>query len=744
MNTQLQLRRGTTAEHAAFTGAVGEITVDTTKDTVVVHDGTTAGGHPLSKAPDEQVLTDYTIAGTAALPASTDTVNQAIGKLSKQLTPTGILKSNGTVLSAASDGTDYLSSTTGVLKSTFDANTILAATTDNTPVALTVTEQTVVGRATGGNISVLSIDSDLSSVSENNDTIPSSKAVVGQIGTLSNLTTTEKTNLVGSINEINSTKAANAFSDPSGNIAALTVPGALEELGEDVAENSADISDNAKNTADVNGLAAFATILSRCKYALSAKGILGPYSVASGLVSKWHDNGYNALAGNSAAQGTSGLKPAYVQNIPFCSSITVLPDVAGGVAGKGFTCTGLAYDAAEDIFYAGNIGKALPATPGFASTIVKLSSDFMTNTGEIDLHTVYPSMSDIQGLTIDTSDDTIWFCSYAENKIRHVSKAGVDIGYLAYTNPTGIAYDVRTNSLWVLNTASSLVNIGKTGTVIKTIAVAYTGQDQLFLDIPGNKIYFTAGANYQGTNYVYVVDLSTDAVSLAYNLIESYAVEGIYINKNVMHILNDGYYHSGTVAVNQVNTYDLSRLTNAMQFDATDDVLTVPANADIGHHAQMTIIAVYHLHGAGGGNSGRIYDKTSGGNAGHCVNVGVGTRIQYVNYQTDGMSAWTTCDNLTIPKGVTHMATVTHDTSDPANEPLIYIDGVLQGYYNTATASAGFTDDSAIDLCVGNWADGTRALNGVVFELYVIDKILSQDVVTNIYNTLSQYYAIGV
>jgi hypothetical protein len=46
----IQLRRGTTAEHSTFTGLVGEVTVDTTKDTLVVHDGSTAGGYPLAKA----------------------------------------------------------------------------------------------------------------------------------------------------------------------------------------------------------------------------------------------------------------------------------------------------------------------------------------------------------------------------------------------------------------------------------------------------------------------------------------------------------------------------------------------------------------------------------------------------------------------------------------------------------------------------------------------------------------------
>ena len=47
MAKQLKLRRGTTSQHSSFTGAEGECTVDTTKDTLVVHDGSQAGGRPL-------------------------------------------------------------------------------------------------------------------------------------------------------------------------------------------------------------------------------------------------------------------------------------------------------------------------------------------------------------------------------------------------------------------------------------------------------------------------------------------------------------------------------------------------------------------------------------------------------------------------------------------------------------------------------------------------------------------------
>ena len=44
MPTIVQFRRGTTAQNDAFTGSTGEISIDSTKDTIRVHDGSTAGG----------------------------------------------------------------------------------------------------------------------------------------------------------------------------------------------------------------------------------------------------------------------------------------------------------------------------------------------------------------------------------------------------------------------------------------------------------------------------------------------------------------------------------------------------------------------------------------------------------------------------------------------------------------------------------------------------------------------------
>lgn len=44
MAKQVQFRRGTTAEHQTFKGAVGELTVDTDRKALILHDGETAGG----------------------------------------------------------------------------------------------------------------------------------------------------------------------------------------------------------------------------------------------------------------------------------------------------------------------------------------------------------------------------------------------------------------------------------------------------------------------------------------------------------------------------------------------------------------------------------------------------------------------------------------------------------------------------------------------------------------------------
>jgi hypothetical protein len=49
MSIQLQFRRGNTAQTAVFTGAFAEVSMDTDKNTLILHDGVTAGGYALAR-----------------------------------------------------------------------------------------------------------------------------------------------------------------------------------------------------------------------------------------------------------------------------------------------------------------------------------------------------------------------------------------------------------------------------------------------------------------------------------------------------------------------------------------------------------------------------------------------------------------------------------------------------------------------------------------------------------------------
>ena len=90
----LKLRRGTTTQHASFTGAEGELTVDVTKDTAVVHDGSQVGGRPLARE-DMSNVSSANIAGQLG----TDSI--ATSKIAAGALPTDVTVASANIV----DGT---------------------------------------------------------------------------------------------------------------------------------------------------------------------------------------------------------------------------------------------------------------------------------------------------------------------------------------------------------------------------------------------------------------------------------------------------------------------------------------------------------------------------------------------------------------------------------------------------------------------------------------------------------------
>ena len=144
MAIQIQLRQGTTTEHDAFTGAVGEVTVDTTNKTLRVHDGSTVGGTRL-------VTLTGGLVPAAQLPAATTSVQGAVilnNTLTSTSTTQALTAAQGKVLK------DTLDTAFGIGQTLVDvtASRISGTTytnTKNTPIfviattAITATSQSV-------------------------------------------------------------------------------------------------------------------------------------------------------------------------------------------------------------------------------------------------------------------------------------------------------------------------------------------------------------------------------------------------------------------------------------------------------------------------------------------------------------------------------------------------------------------------------------------------------------------------
>jgi hypothetical protein len=64
MSTQVQFKRGTTSDHSSFTGASGELTINTTKKCLVIHDGATQGGIEQLRSDLDNLSTSATVPGS--------------------------------------------------------------------------------------------------------------------------------------------------------------------------------------------------------------------------------------------------------------------------------------------------------------------------------------------------------------------------------------------------------------------------------------------------------------------------------------------------------------------------------------------------------------------------------------------------------------------------------------------------------------------------------------------------------
>jgi len=160
--TQVQFRRGNTAQNLAFTGAVGEVTVDTTLFTMRVHDGVTPGGFETSTVNSVQTLSNKTLTSpNIQTPSITS--------------PTflGNITWSGNIINGGA--TSFISTAGNITGSNVIASAnLVGATASVTNVVTTTVSATTVsatGNITGGNLITNGILSTTGNIGANNITV---------------------------------------------------------------------------------------------------------------------------------------------------------------------------------------------------------------------------------------------------------------------------------------------------------------------------------------------------------------------------------------------------------------------------------------------------------------------------------------------------------------------------------------------------------------------------------------------
>lgn len=222
---------------------------------------------------------------------------------------------------------------------------------------------------------------------------------------------------------------------------------------------------------------------------------------------------------------------------------------------ENFTCTGLTWDSKEKVFWVADYGST--SNNGVKNPrLVKMDQNLKI-IGDIDLSSVIETDDNLQGISYDISDDSIWIA--IGDSCKNISKSGTLINEFS-TNEimeyksNGICVDG--DSIWVLCYSQYLLKYSKNGELLEKISFDYKDQDMITLY--EDQLLITVGADYNGdNNFILSYNLKTKETTVKYRVLGSYAVEGLTVLDGKLYIANDGFFHNAKIKSSYIAKYNI-------------------------------------------------------------------------------------------------------------------------------------------------------------------------------------------
>lgn len=174
-----------------------------------------------------------------------------------------------------------------------------------------------------------------------------------------------------------------------------------------------------------------------------------------------------------------------------------------------------------------------------------------------------------------------------------------------------------------------------------------------------------------------------------------------------------------------------------LTFDASGDAVVVPSAADITNifagGGTLSLWAYFTSYGTN--DRGRVMDKEQDGTEGwlwHVRNTSGQQELVFSHWLSSSRGSWETPDGVILLNTWYHLV-LTYNEDSASNDPQMFIDAVSQSITQTSSTSGSSEDDSVNDLLIGGRLDPDRDFGGIISDVRIYDRILSDDEITTIY-----------